>query len=174
MNALFDQISTWFSSFVWPFLREHPVGTVFMAIFTAWLTKKILRSKAKPNIANAKITVNISDFGPYNAAAVSFFAANRGSKPCNLRSVQVLATDLTFKVVAVTDERVLEPTDLGRITGKLPMSIEADKEKTVSFRAEHNIKGRDVLPENLNLEVEFDCKTIRQEVNRVGDTNVFK
>ena len=174
MNALIEQISTWLSSFVWPFLKEHPVGTAFMAIFTAWLTQKILRSKAKPSIADAKITVNISDFGPYNAAAVSFVAVNRGSKPCNLRSVQVLATDLTFRVVAVTDERVLEPIDLGKITGKLPMSIEAYKEKTVSFRAEHNIKGRYALPENLNLEVNFDCKTIRQEVNRVGDTDVFK
>jgi len=174
MNELIEQISTWFSSFVWPFLKEHPVGTGFMAIFTAWLTQKILRSKAKPSIADAKITVNISDFGPYNAAAVSFVAANHGSKPCNLRSVQVLATDLTFKVVAVTDERVLEPIDLGKITGTLPISIEASKEKMVSFRAEHNIKGRDALPEKLNLEVKFDCKTILQEVNRVGDTDVFK
>lgn len=174
MNELIEQISTWFSSSVWPFLKEHPVGTVFMAILTAWLTKKILRSKAKPSIADTKITVNTSDFGPYNAAAASFVAVNRGSKPCNLRSVQVLATDLTFRVVAVTDERVLQPTDLGRISGKLPMSIDECKEKTVSFRAEHNIKGRNALPQTLVVEVKFDCKTIRQRLNRVGNTDVFE
>jgi len=145
-----------------------------MGILTAWLTKKILRSKAKPSIADAKITVNTSEFAPYNVAAVSFVAANRGSKPCNLRSVQVLAPDLTFSVVAVTDERVLETTDLGKISGKLPMLIDGCKEKTVSFRAEHNIKGRKALPQTLVVEVKFDCKTIRKQLNRVGDTGVFE
>jgi hypothetical protein len=148
-------------------------GTI-AAIVAAVASVKALFPKAKPGIADPKITINLSDHGPYNAFTGSFIAVNGGPKLCSLQGVKVSMTGLTFKVDAIAERMVLEIQELGRRSGELPMSITGYEQKTVSFRGTHNIRNQEALPRTLNLEVGFNCKTIRQELARVLNTNEYK
>jgi hypothetical protein len=148
-------------------------GTI-AAIVAAVASVKALFPKAKPGIANPKITINVSDFGPYNAFVGSFITDNDGPKLCSLQGVKVSATDLTFEVNAVAERIVLRLAELGRGSGELPMSVNGYEQKTISFGGTHNIRNQEALPRTLNLEVGFNCKTIRQELARVLNTNEYK
>jgi len=167
-----DQIVDWLRSCAWPFVRSHAmlivgIWAAVAATFSAWWARKALRPKARPRIVDPKITVATKKIMAYEAAAGSFVVANDGSKPCNLQEVRISAADLTFEVVAVTDEMVLSVDKLNKTAGKLPLLIRAYEHKTVFFNARHKIEE---LPQTLNLEAKLDCRTIRQEVNRVGKT----
>ena len=69
---------------------------------------------------------------------------------------------------------VLEIQELGRRSGELPISITGYEQKTVSFRGTHNIRDQEALPQTLNLEVKFNCDTIRQKLARVLNTSEYR
>lgn len=144
-------------------------GTI-AAIVAAVASVRALFPKAKPGIADQKIIINLSDHGPYNAFIGSFIAVNGGPKLCSLQGVKVSMAGLTFEVDAIAERMVLEIQELGRRSGELPMSITGYEQKTVSFRGTHNIRNKEALPQTLNLEVKFNCETIRQELTRIGNT----
>ena len=148
-------------------------GTI-AAIVAAVASVKALFPKAKPGIADQKITINFSDHGPYNAFTGSFIAVNDGPKLCSLQCVKVSMAGSTFEVDAIAERMVLEIQELGRRSGELPMSITGYERKTVSFRGRHTIRNKEALPPTLNLEVEFNCETIQKELTRVPNTSEYK
>jgi len=146
------------------------------ATIGAYFAFKLLRPKAKPSIVDPEISINLSDFGPYNAAIGRFIGANDGPKPCNLLNVMISANNLTFDEYTVAENVVLGVTDLGKRSGELPAFIKGHKHKTFSFRSTHNIKMGDELPQSLILEVTFSSNNepIRKRLNRIADTSQYR
>lgn len=175
------QISDWFTSFLWTFIKENIVLLIGVwgavaATLGAFFTYKVLRPKAKPSIVDPGITINKSDFAPYNAAIGRFIAANDSPKPCNLLNVMISANNLTFDEYTVAEKLVLELNDLGKRSGELPALISEHEQKTFSFRSKHNIKMGDELPQYLILEVTFSSnkEPIRKRLNRIADTDQYR
>ena len=74
--------------------------------------------------------------------------------------VQVLHESLSFEISDVFDE-IREETPLrdgGKIGIQLPLQINGNKTKNIFFIGSHKIETLEELPEELSLEVSFDCK----------------
>ena len=74
--------------------------------------------------------------------------------------VQVLHESLNFQISDISDE-IREEIPLqnkGKIGMQLPFSINSNKTKRIFFIGSHTIETLEELPENLSLEITFDCR----------------
>jgi hypothetical protein len=181
MQTIIENISTWFSLSLWPFIKENLVLLIgvwgaIAATLGALFTYKILRPKSKPSIVDPEITINKSDVPQYNTAIGRFIAANDGPKPCNLLNVMISANNLTFVEYKIAEKFILGLADLGKRGGELPALISEHEQKTFSFTSRYNIKRNDELPQFLLLEVTFSGikEPIRKRLSRIADTNKYR
>ena len=163
--ASLEQIFYWLAKSLWPLLKQYtiPLTTIWsavVAIYIIFLMKRLLRSKAEPDITYAHIKVEPCDLPSFRYIQGSFLATNSGHKPCNIMRVQVLHENLNFEISDISDEIREEITlrDRNKIGIKLPLSISGNKTKKNFFIGSHKIETLEELPENLSLEVTFDCK----------------
>jgi hypothetical protein len=163
--ASLEKIFHWLAKSLWPLLKQYaiPLSTVWVAaaaIYIILLMKRLLRSKAEPDITYAHIKVEPCDLPSFRYIQGSFLAANSGHRSCNIIQVQVLHESLNFQISDISDE-TMEEINLqkkGKIGIKLPLSIYGNKTKKIFFIGSHKIETLEELPENLSLEVTFDCK----------------
>jgi len=122
--------------------------------------KKLFRSKAEPDITYTQIKIEPCDLPSYRFIQGSFVAVNSGHKPCRVMQVQVLHEILHFDISDVFDEiREDNPLrDRGKIGIQLPLQINGNKTKKIFFIGSHKIETLEELPEELSLEVTFDCR----------------
>ena len=160
-----EQIFRWLAKSLWPLLKQHaiPLIIVFSAtagIYIILLIKRLLRSKAEPDVTYAQIEVEPCDLPSFRYIQGSLVAVNSGKKPCSLMQLQVLHDNLIFKISDISDE-TREGTTLqnkGKIDIQLPLLINGNKTKKFLFIGSHKIETLEELPENLYLEVTFDCR----------------
>ena len=163
--ASLEQIFRWFAKSLWPLLKQHaiPITAIWAAaaaIYIILLMKKLFRSKAEPDVTYAQIKIEPFDLPSYRYIQGSFIAVNSGHKPCNVMRVQVLHGSLHFEISDVFDE-IREETplrDRGKIGIELPLQINGNKTKQIFFIGSHKIETLEELPEELSLEVTFDCR----------------
>ena len=160
-----EQIFRWLAKSLWPLLKQHaiPITAIWAAaaaIYIILLMKKLFRSKAEPDITFTQIKVEPFDLPSYRFIQGSFVAVNSGHKPCNVMRVQVLHESLNFEISDVFDEIREETTlrDRGKIGIQLPLQINGNKTKRIFFIGSHKIETLEELPEELSLEVTFDCR----------------
>jgi hypothetical protein len=122
--------------------------------------KRLLRSKAEPDITYAHIKVEPCDLPSFRYIQGGFMATNSGHKPCNIMRVHMPDESLNFQISDISDEIRDEITlqNKGKIGMQLPLSIGGNKTKRIFFIGSHKIETLDELPENLSLEVTFDCR----------------
>jgi hypothetical protein len=75
-------------------------------------------------------------------------------------NVQVLHESLNFDISDISDEiREENPLrDRSKIGKQLPLQINGNKTKKIFFIGSHKIETLEELPEELSLEVTFDCR----------------
>jgi hypothetical protein len=163
--ASLEQIFRWLTKSLWPLLRQYaiPLTTIWTAVATIYIIfkiKKLFRSKAEPDITYAQIKIEPFDLPSYRYIQGSFIAANSGHKPCNVMRVQVLYESLNFEISDIYDEtREENPLrDRGKIGKQLPLQINGNKTKRIFFIGSHKIETLEELPEELSVEVTFDCR----------------
>lgn len=163
--ASLEQIFRWLAKSLWPLLKQYaiPIAAIWAAaaaIYIIFKIKKLFRSKAEPDITYTQIMVEPFDLPSYRFIQGSFVAVNSGHKPCNVMRVQVLHESLNFEISDVFDEIREENTlrDRGKIGLQLPLQINGNKTKKVFFIGSHKIETLEELPEELSLEVTFDCR----------------
>jgi len=163
--ANLEQIFRWLAKSLWPLIKEHaiPIAAIWAAAAAIYIIlhiKKLFRSKAEPDVTYAQIKVEPFDLPSYRYIQGSFVAANSGHKPCNVMRVQVLHESLNFEISDIFDD-IREETpirDRGKIGIQLPLSINGNKTKKIFFIGSHIIETLEELPEELSLEVTFDCR----------------
>lgn len=162
--ASLEQIFSWLAKSLWPLLKQHviPLTTICLAavaIYVILLMKRLLQSKAEPDITHAHIKIEPCDLPSFRYMQGDFVAVNSGHKPCNIMRAQVLHESLNFEISDMSDEVREEITqqDKGKIGLKLPLVINGNKTKRVLFFGSHKLETLEELPDNLSLEVTFDC-----------------
>ena len=163
--ASLEQIFHWLAKSLWPLLKQHaiPITAIWAAaaaIYIILLMKKLFRSKAEPDVTYAQIKVEPFDLPSYRYIQGSFVAVNSGREPCNVMRMQVLHESLNFDISDISDEIREEITlrDRGKIGKQLPLQINGNKTKKIFFIGSHKIETLEELPEELSLEVTFDCR----------------
>lgn len=163
--ASLEQIFGWLVKTLWPLLKQHAtlLATIWAAgaaIYIIILIKRLFRSKAEPDVTYAQIKVEPCDLPSFRYIQGSFVAANSGHKPCSVMGVQVLHESLNFDISDITDEIREQNTlqDRGKIGKQLPLQINGNKTKKIFFIGSHKIETLEELPEELSLEVTFDCR----------------
>jgi hypothetical protein len=163
--ASLEQIFIWLAKSLWPLLKQHviPLTIIFLAaiaIYIVLLMRRLLQSKAEPDITYAHIKVEPCDLPSFRYMQGNFVTVNSGHKPCNLTQVQVLHESLNFEISDISDEIGEELTlqNKGKIGVKLPLVIYGNKTKRISFFGSHKIETIEELPDNLSLEVTFNCR----------------
>jgi len=163
--ASLEQISSWLAKSLWPLVKQHAIPIIAIwaaaaAIYIILLMKKQFRSKAEPDITYAQIKIEPFDLPSYRYIQGNFVAVNSGRTPCNLMSVQVMHESLDFEISDIYDE-IREDNalrDRGKIGKQLPLQIIGNKTKKIFFIGSHKIETLEELPEELSLEVTFDCR----------------
>ena len=159
-SVSFEQISTWFTRTLWPFVEEH--ATVLSAVLAALLVLLLILKKklfgSVPGIADGQVRIDPCDLPPCRFFTGSIVAMNRGRRRCNLLSVQLLHESLKFEFSDITDRREeeLTPPDRGTIGIQLPVSVKAKEEKKIFFFGYHRMATTEELPETLSLKVTFN------------------
>ncbi len=163
--ANLEQIFRWLAKSLWPLLKQYaiPITAIWAAVATIYIIfkiKKLFRSKAEPDITYVQIKVEPFDLPSYRYIQGSFVAVNSGHKPCTVMNVQVLHESLNFDISDISDEiREENPLrDRGKIGKQLPLQINGNKTKRIFFIGSHKIETLEELPEELSLEVTFDCR----------------
>ena len=163
--ANLEQILRWLAKSLWPLLKQYalPITAIWAAVAAIYLifkTKKLFRSKAEPDITYAQIKIEPFDLPSYRFIQGSFLAVNSGHKPCNVMRVQVLHESLEFEISDIYDEaREDNPLrDRGKIGKQFPLQINGNKTKRIVFIGSHKIETLEELPQELSLEVTFDCR----------------
>jgi hypothetical protein len=163
--ASLEQIFHWLAKSLWPSLQQYaiPITAIWAAaaaIYIILLMKRLLRSKAEPDITYVRIKIEPCDLPSFRYIQGSFIATNSGHKPCNITRVQVLHESMNFQISDISDEIREEITlqERGKIGIKLPSSIKGNKTKKFLFMGSHKIETIEELPENLSLEVTFNCR----------------
>ncbi|MHC4323511.1 MAG: hypothetical protein ACYSUX_04475 [Planctomycetota bacterium] len=130
------------------------------AIYIIFKTKKLFRTKAEPDITFVQIKIEPFDLPSFRFIQGSFVAVNSGQKPCNVTNVQVLHESLNFDISDISDEIRDEITvrDKGKLGNKIPLEINSNKTKKIIFIGSHKIETLEELPEEVSLEVTFDCR----------------
>ena len=163
--ASLEQIFRWLAKSLWPLLKQHaiPITAIWAAaaaIYIILLMKKLFRSKAEPDITYTQIKIEPFDLPSYRFIQGSFVAVNSGHKPCNVMRVRVLHESLNFEISDIFDEirEDIALRDRGKIGIQLPLQINGNKTKRIFFIGSHKIETLEELPEELSLEVTFDCR----------------
>jgi len=163
--ASLEQIFRWLAKTLWPLLKQHAtlLTTIWVAaaaIYIILLMKRLFRSKAEPDVTYAQVKVEPCDLPSFRYIQGSFVAVNSGRTSCNLMRVQVLHESLNFDISDISDEIREEITlqDRGKIGKKLPLQVNGNKTKRILFIGSHKIETLEEIPENLSLEVTFDCR----------------
>ena len=159
------QLIRWLAKSLWPLLKQYaiPITAIWVAAATIYIIfkiKKLFRSKAEPDITYTQIKIEPCDLPSYRFIQGSFVAVNSGHKPCNIMHVQVLHESQHFEISDVFDE-IREDNalrDRGKIGIKLPLQINGNKTKQIFFIGSHKLEILEELPEELSLEVTFDCR----------------
>ena len=162
--ASLEQMFRWLAKSLWPLLKQYtiPLTAIWVAaaaIYIIFKIKKLFRSKAEADITFTQIKIEPFDLPSYRFIQGSFVAVNSGHKPCNVMSVRVLHESLNFEISDVFDE-IREDNPLrvrGEIGIQLPLQINGNKTKQIFFIGSHKIEIIEELPEELSLEVTFDC-----------------
>lgn len=159
------QIFHWLAKSLWPLIKQYtiPLFTIWVAaaaVYIILIIKKLFRTKAEPDITHAHIKVEPCDLPSFRYIEGSFIATNSGHIPCNIMRVQVLHEILNFQVNNISDEIGDESTlqNKDKIDINLPLSINGNKTKRIFFIGSHKIETLEELPENLSLELTFDCR----------------
>jgi hypothetical protein len=163
--ASLEQVFSWLAKSLWPLLKQHVIPLTIIclavvAIYVILLMRKLFQSKAEPDITYAHIKVEPCDLPSFRYIQGSFVAVNSGHKPCKIMRIQVLHESLNFELSDISDEIREEITlqERGKIGLKLPLVIYGNKTKRFSFFGSHKIETLEELPDNLSLEVTFDCR----------------
>lgn len=163
--ASLEQISLRLVKSLWPVLRKNaiPITAIWVAvaaIYIILLIKKLFRSKAEPDITYAQIKIEPCDLPSFRYIQGSVIAVNSGGIPCNIMRVQVLGENLDFNISDISYEVREEITlqQRGKIGKQLPLSIDGNKTKRIFFIGSHKIETLEELPEELSLEVTFNCR----------------
>jgi hypothetical protein len=163
--ASLEQIFRWLAKTLWPLLKQNAalIATIWAAaaaIYIILLIKRLFRSKAEPDITYAQIKIEPFDLSSFRYIQGSFVAVNSGRTPCNVMRIQVLHESLNFDISDIYDE-IREDNalrDKGKIGKQLPLQIIGNKTKKIFFIGSHKIETLEELPEELSLEVTFDCR----------------
>ncbi|MHC4555854.1 MAG: hypothetical protein ACYTFW_02865 [Planctomycetota bacterium] len=159
-----EQIFEWFVKSLWTILKEHAtlISTIWAAIATTYIIFLIRRSlpKAEPDIKEAQVRIDPCDLPSFRFFKGSFVAINSGRKRCNLIGLRVLHESLKFEISYIVDERRgdLAAHDKDTTSEQLPLLINRNKKKRIFFAGIHEVVTFAELPENLSLEVTFDCR----------------
>jgi hypothetical protein len=163
--ASLEQIFSWLAKSLWPLLKQHVIPLTIIclaavAIYIILLMRKLFQSKAEPDITYAHIKLEPCDLPSFRYMQGSFIAVNSGRKPCNIMRIQVLHENLNFEFSDISDEITEEITqqEKGKIGLKLPLVLYGNKTKRISFFGSHKIETIEELPDDLSLEISFDCK----------------
>jgi hypothetical protein len=163
--ASLGQIFDWLAKSLWPLLKQHvmPLTAIFLAaiaIYIVLLIKRLFRPKAEPDITYARIKLEPCDLPSFRYMQGSFVVVNSGRTPCNITRVAVLHENPDFQISDISDEAREEITlqDRGKIGVKLPLAIRGNRTKRVFFFGSHKLETLEELPENLSLEVTFNCR----------------
>jgi hypothetical protein len=180
--ANLEQIFEWFVKSLWPFLKERaaPLTAIAAAaavIYVVLLTRRSLRSKAKPGITDARAKANPGDLPSFRFLKGSFVAVNSGGKHCDLMRVRLLHENFNFEISDITDERTedIAPHEKDKIGEQLPLSVNRNKTTRVFFFGLHDVETLAELPETLSLELTFDCskEPLLYSLVRDSDTNRY-
>ena len=163
--ASLEDIFGWLVKSLWPLLKQHATLLVTIwaaaaAVYIIILIKRLFRSKAEPDVTYAQIRVEPCDLPSFRYILGSFVAANSGHKPCSVIRVQVLHESLNFDISDISDEirEQISQQDRGKIGKQLPLQIKGNKTKKIFFIGSHKIETIEELPEDVTLEVTFDCR----------------
>jgi hypothetical protein len=164
-TASLEQILHWSAKSLWPLLKQHaiPIAAIWAAVAAIYIIfkiKKLFRSKAEPDITYAQIKIEPFDLPSFRFIQGSFIAVNSGHQPCNVLRVRVLHESLNFEITDISDEirDQINPREKGKIGIQLPLQINGNKTSKIFFIGSHKIETLEKLPENLSLEVTFDCR----------------
>lgn len=164
-TASLEQIFRWLAKSLWPLLKQHsiPITAIWAAVAAIYIIfkiKKLFRSRAEPDITYAQIKIEPFDLPSFRFIQGSFIVVNSGHQPCNVMRVRVLHESLNFEISDIFDEIREENTlrDKGKIGVLLPLQINDNKTSKIFFIGSHKIETLEELPENLSLEVTFDCR----------------
>jgi hypothetical protein len=163
--ASLEQIFYWLVKSIWPLLKQYaiPITTIWVtaaAVYFILLMKRLLRTKAEPDITHAHIKVEPCDLPSFRYIQGSFIAVNSGHKPCKIMRVKVLHENLNFQIsdISVETREDISFQSRGKIGAQLPLSINGNKTKRIFFLGSHKMETLEELPDNLSLEVTFDCR----------------
>ncbi|MHC4426538.1 MAG: hypothetical protein ACYSYV_10625 [Planctomycetota bacterium] len=166
---------------LWPFLKERTalLTTILAAaavIYGVLLTKRSLRTKAKPGITDAQARIDPGDLPSFRFLKGSFVAVNSGGKHCELMRVRLPHEDFNFEISDITDERTedIAPHEKDKIGEQLPLSVNRNKTTRVFFFGLHDVETLEELPETLSLELAFDCRKEPLLYNMVRDSDTNK
>jgi len=163
--ASLEQIFRWLAKTLWPLIKQHAtlLATIWAAaaaIYIILLIKRLFRSKAEPDVTYAQVKIEPCDLPSFRYIQGSFVTVNSGRTPCNVMSVQVLHESLNFDISDISDEirEEIALQDRVKIGKQLPLQINGNKTKKIFFFGSHKIETLEELPEELSLEVTFDCR----------------
>jgi hypothetical protein len=163
--ASLEQVFRWLAKSLWPLLNQHiiPLAIICLAaiaIYIILLTRRLFRSKAEPDITHAQIKIEPCDLPSFRYIQGNFIAVNSGRKPYNIMQVQIQHESMNFELSDISDEIREEITlqNKGKTGIKLPLSINGNRTKRIFFMGSHKIETLEELPENISLQVTFDCR----------------
>ena len=152
-----EQISTWFTRTLWPFLKDNPavLGAILVVLLLLILRRKLTRSV--PRIADCQVRVEPCDLPPCRFFTGTIVASNKGSKSYSLQNLKLSHGHYNFEISDITDRRNKEitPPERGVIGIKLPIKFRAREKREIYFFGYHRIAKTEELPEKLSLIVTF-------------------
>lgn len=170
-----EQVSTWFTRTLWPFLEDRPavLGAILVVLLLLILILMMKLKRSMPRIADGQVRVEPCDLPPCRFFTGTIVGSNRGRKNCSLQNLQLLHRHFKFEISDITDRRDKELTapERGVIGIRLPIKFRAKEEKKIHFFGYHRIAKAEELPDNLSLKVTFNGrkKTLLYSLVRVLD-----
>jgi len=160
-----EQIFYWLVKSLWPLLKQYAIPLIVIwlaaaAIYIVLLIKRLLRTRAEPDITHAHLKLEPCDLPSFRYIQGNFLVTNSGHKPCSLMRVQLLHESMTFDITDISDEikEDINFQDRGKTGVKLPITINGNKTRRVFFVGSHKIETLEELPDKLSLELTFDCR----------------
>ena len=173
-STILEQILTWFTETMRPFLEEHAkvLGAILALLVLIFILKRKLL-KSIPSIIEGQVRIEPCDLPLCRFFTGTIVGSNMGRKRCSLLNLQLLHDRHKFEMSDITDQRDKELTapERGTIGIRLPVQITAKTKKTIYFFGYHRIAKIEELPETLSLKVTFDGrkKTFLHNLVRVLD-----
>lgn len=152
------------------------IGAV-AAVVAAIVSVITLCPKAKPGIQRCRVTLPIKNaHASKRYPSGNIVLTNKGRKVCHIEDLKLIwEGGINFEILIVSFEK-------DRIENKNPRGIELplpiqphQKNCTVYFKAKEVAQYQGELPNELKLEVKFDCskKTYSETLIKDGDRTVY-